>query len=96
MNPNVYKIIHVKRKNFNIESDLDKIYEKVHMMQNNKKDYISGIYGFKLKNLNDKAVQHIVSDVGKELNADNLALYKDRDALYGIQHFDEEDPNESV
>ena len=84
------------QKNFNIESDLDKIYEKVHMMQNNKKDYIPGIYGFKLKNLNDKAVEYIVSDVGKEPNADNLALYKDRDALYGIEHFDEEDLNESV
>lgn len=94
---NVYKIITMlKEKNFNIESDLDKIYEKVHMMQNNKKDYIPGIYGFKLKNLNDKAVEYIVSDVGKEPNADNLALYKDRDALYGIEHFDEEDLNESV
>ena len=94
---NVYKIISMlKEKNFNIESDLDKIYEKVHMMQNNKKDYIPGIYGFKLKNLNDKAVEYIVSDVGKEPNADNLALYKDRDALYGIEHFDEEDLNESV
>ena len=34
--------------------------------------------------------------MGKEPNADNLALYKDRDALYGIEHFDEEDLNESV
>ena len=94
---NVYKIISMlKEKNFNIESDLEKIYEKVQMMQNNKKDYIPGIYGFKLKNLNDKAVEYIVSDVGKEPNADNLALYKDRDALYGIEHFDEEDLNESV
>ena len=50
---NVYKIISMlKEKNFNIESDLEKIYEKVQMMQNNKKDYIPGIYGFKLKNLN--------------------------------------------
>ena len=94
---NVYKIISMlKEKNFNIESDLEKIYEKVQIMQNNKKDYIPGIYGFKLKNLNDKAVEYIVSDVGKEPNADNLALYKDRDALYGIEHFDEEDLNESV
>jgi len=94
---NVYKIISMlKEKSFSIEDDLEKIYEKVQIMQNNKKDYIPGIYGFKLKNLNNKAVEYIVSDIGNEPNSNNLALYKDRDALYGIEHFDEEDLNESV
>ena len=41
MNSMFTKLFMLKEKNFNIESDLNKIYEKVHMMQNNKKDYTS-------------------------------------------------------
>ena len=49
----------------------------------------------KLKNLNTKAVEYIIPDVGEEPTSDNLALYRDRKDLYGIEHFDTEDSNNS-
>jgi len=89
---NIYKIIQIlKDRNFKIEDNINSQYEKIEMMMENKKNYLPGIYGFKLKNLNDKAVDYMITDIGNEPSPENLALYKDRDALYGIEHFDEED-----
>lgn len=89
---NIYKIIQIlKDRNFKIEDNINSQYEKIEMMMENKKNYLPGIYGFKLKNLNDKAVDYMITDIGQEPSPENLALYKDRDALYGIEHFDEED-----
>jgi len=89
---NIYKIIEVlKDRNFTIEDNIRSQYEKIEMMMKNKKNYLPGIYGFKLKNLNDKAVDYMITDIGQEPSPENLALYKDRDALYGIEHFDQED-----
>lgn len=93
---NIYKIIKLfEGKNFTIEEELQKKYEVISMMHNNKKDYIPGVYSFKLKNLAQKAVDYIVTDIGAEPNEDNLSLYKDRRYMYGIEHFDESDVLES-
>ena len=89
---NIYKIIEtLKDRNFKIDDNINSQFEKIEMMMKNKKNYLPGIYGFKLKNLNDKAVDYMITDIGQEPSPENLALYKDRDALYGIEHFDEED-----
>lgn len=89
---NIYKIIEIlKDRNFEIQEPLYSQYKKIEMMMQNKKNYVPGIYGFKLKNLNNKAVDYMITDIGQEPSPENLALYKDRDALYGIEHFDEED-----
>ena len=94
---NIYNIINLLRdKNFKIEDDLNEKYKVLEMMNNNRKNYIPGVYGFKLKNLNTKAVEYIISDVGEEPTPDNLALYRDRKDLYGIEHFDTEDLNHSL
>jgi len=94
---NIYNIVSIlKDRNFDVDDNLKQEFDKVQMMKNNKKDYVPGVYGFKLKNLNSKAVEYIISDIGAEPTLDNLALYKDRDALYGIEHFDNDDLDESV
>ena len=91
---NIYNIINlIKDKNFKIEDDLNEKYKVLEMMSNNRKNYIPGVYGFKLKYLNTKAVEYI--GCRRELTSDNLALYRDRKDLYGIEHFDTEDPNNS-
>ena len=37
-------------------------------MKNNKDDYIPGVYNLKLKNLNNKAINHIISAIGESPN----------------------------
>ena len=94
---NIYKIIEIlKERKFTIEDEVNLQYEKMQVMMNNKNNYVPGVYGFKLKNLNKKAVDYIISDIGDQPSPKNLALYKDREALYGIEHFDQEDLDASV
>ena len=94
---NIYRIIEIlKDRKFTIEDEVNIQYEKLQMMMNNKNNYLPGVYGFKLKNLNKKAVDYIISDIGEQPSPENLALYKDRETLYGIEHFDEEDLDASV
>lgn len=85
-----------KDRNFTIDSTLLEFYNKLVIMNNNKENYISGVYQFKLKNLKDKAVSALISDVGDAPNQSNLALYKDREELYGLKYFDEADLEKSL
>lgn len=93
----LYKIMTAfKDSNFEVEDSIKERYNVFEMMNNNKNDYIPGIYGLKLKNLHNKAIDYIITDIGDTPNTDNLALYKDKSNLYNIQHFDEDDLNLSV
>ena len=93
---NTYQIIkHFKNNNFNIEPELLSYFEKVEIMNNNKEDYIPGIYSFKLKNLSDKAINFMVSSIG-EPSKDTLAIYNDRKDQLGLQHFDQQELEDSL
>lgn len=92
----IYNIIDVfKNKEFEIEEDLLEKYNNLLYMKNNKKEYIPGIYNFKLENLNNHAFDYIVSSLG-EPSLENLALYKDRRYQVGLNHFDEQELNQSL
>jgi len=93
---NVFNIISTfKDSGFSIDSNLLEYYEKVETMNNNKKDYIPGIYSLKLKNLNQKAIDYMISSIG-EPDIDNLALYKDRQDSLGFGYVDDADLQESM
>ena len=93
---NIYLIIDkFKNANFNIDDTLIQIYEKIQMMKDNKQDHVPGIFGLKLKNLHQKAIDYAVSSIG-EPNIKNLAQYKDQQDVLGLVHFDQEDLNESL
>jgi hypothetical protein len=64
-------------------------------MNNNKENYIPGIYNFKLKNLDKRSVDYMISSVG-EPTKDNLAIYVDRKEQYGLRHFDQTDVEASL
>ncbi len=94
---NIHSIINLlKDKNFTISDELKQKYEILEMMNNNKKDYVPGIYSFNLKNLNQKAINYMVSTIGSEPDISNLAKYKDRNTMFGIQHFDQTDLDNSI
>ena len=64
-------------------------------MNNNEEDHIPGIYSFKLKNLTDKAINFMVSSIGKP-SKENLAIYNDRKEQLGLYHFEQEELENSL
>jgi hypothetical protein len=84
-----------KDKSFDIDQELLDWYEKLKDMKNNKEQYLPGIYNFKLKNLNEKAINYMVSTLG-DPNIENLSLYKDRSESLGLEHFDTQDLDKSI
>ena len=93
---NVYQVIaNFQNYNFDIETELFEYFQKVEAMSNNEDDYVPGIYSFKLKNLSDKAIDFMVSNIG-EPSKDNLAIYNDRKDQLGLYHFDQKELEESL
>jgi hypothetical protein len=93
---NIFNVINALRdKDFDIEPELQEKYEKIKSMHDNKNDYVPGVYGFKLKNLNQKAIDYIISDIGTP-DINNLALFKDRQRLYGLNYFDQIELDTSI
>ena len=93
---NIYEVIsYLKDKNFQIDDELINIYEKLEHMKNNKENYLPGVYNFKLKNLSDRAVDYMISSVG-EPSVETLALYRDRQELFGLHYFDNNDLTNSL
>jgi len=93
---NIFNVIDaLKDKNFEIDTELQEKYEKIKFMNENKRKYVPGVYSFNLENLNKKAIEYIISDIGDPDN-DNLALLKDRQKLYGLHHFDQIDLDSSI
>lgn len=93
---NIYNVMNaLKDKNFEIDEEVQTIYETILEMNDNKENYIPGIYNFKLKNFDDKAIDYMISDIGSP-NKDNIHLYADRHMLYGIEHIDDIDLIDTV
>lgn len=93
---NIYSVIEkFKDANFDIDDNLTHIHREILHMKNNNEEYAPGIFGFKLKNLHDNAIEYALSSIG-EPNIENLARYKDKQDALGIVHFDESDLATSV
>lgn len=93
---NIYRLIgNFQKANFEIEESLLEQYRKLLEMKENKNKHVPGVYGLQLKNLHNKAFDYAVSSIG-EPSLDNLALYKDRQEILGIDYFDEDDLQQSI
>lgn len=84
-----------EKSNFEVEEQLLTVYKEILNMSENSKDYVPGVYGFSLKNLNDNAIDYMISSVGQP-SAKTLHIYKDRDHLFGLDHFDSDDLEEAL
>lgn len=78
----------LKESNFELDLEVENLYQEIKEMNDNKKNYVPGIYGFKLKNLHSKAIDYMISTIG-DPTPNNLALYNDRRFVFGLDHFDE-------
>ena len=93
---NIYKIVgNFQKANFEMQEDLKEQYRKLLKMKQQENDHVPGIYGLKLKNLHDRAFDYAISSIG-EPSLENLALFKDRQEMLGLNYFDEEDLQQSV
>jgi hypothetical protein len=93
---NIYRVIgNFQKANFEIEESLQEQYGKLLEMKENKNEYVPGVYGLQLKNLHNKAFDYAISSIGQP-SIENLALYKDRQDILGIDYFDEDDLAHSV
>lgn len=79
---NLFKIVSAfDGKNFEIDPTVQAIYDKI--LTFTRENSLPGVYGYKLKNLPDSAVNMLEEELGKP-NADNLILYQDRSLKYGL------------
>ena len=87
---NIKALVQLAKKfehKFSIQKDIQEAYDKIIFFEENKKDYVPGIYDNKLVNLCDSAVQKLREELGS-LDEDNYVLYMDRRYLYGLHHFE--------
>ena len=93
---NIYRLIgNFQKANFEIDESLQEQYGKLLEMKENKNEYVPGVYGLQLKNLHSRAFDYAISSIGQP-SIENLALYKDRQDILGIDYFDEDDLAHSV
>lgn len=81
----VYDIVNTfKEKNFEIDNELLELYAELEVLEQNKHEYIPGVYQGHLKHLPAGAVEHLHLQVPEG----NLLGYYDRRHLFGLHHFD--------
>ena len=91
---NIYHVVNAfKDSNFVIDEEILSYYEKLKDFENNKGDYVPGVYNYKLKNLSDNAIDYIISSIG-EPTQENIVQYRDRKELLGLKHFDDDEIKE--
>jgi len=94
---NIEKIISaVKDKPlFDIQKELLDMYEKINDIIDRPYDYIPGVYKLELKNLPDRSIDYIISDIGDPKETE-LFKFKDQSLKYGLEYFDQPDLDNSI
>lgn len=85
---NTFNIIEAFQNNdFDIDKDLLDYYNKIKEIKYNKDSFIPSIQNFKLCNLDNRAKELAVAEIGN-LDKDSLIKYVDRKRRYGISDID--------
>tara|TARA_Y100000287_G_scaffold176265_1_gene166769 strand:- start:959 stop:2275 length:1317 start_codon:yes stop_codon:yes gene_type:complete len=87
---NLVKLVQIAQRfehKFEIDENIKEIYNTCLGFEEDKEQYVPGVYGYELKNIPDTATENLLDDIG-EVNETSLSLYYDRKNLYGIHHFD--------
>lgn len=94
---NIEKVISaVKDKTlFEIQDELLDAYKKINDIVDRPYDYIPGVYKLELKNLPDRTIDYIISDIGNPKETE-LFKFKDQGLKYGLEYFDQPDLDDSI
>ena len=93
----IYSVIKAvkARTAFEIQPELLDAYNKIELIVNQPQDYIPGVYNMELKNLPNRAINYIISDIG---NPQDIPLFKfkDQGLKYGLEYFDQPELDDSI
>jgi len=87
---NVFKLVDIASRfesKFSIHQEVLDTYNQLLVFENNKNQYLPGVYDYEVKNIPDIAIKNLKDSLG-EVDEDNLALYYERRYLYGFVEFD--------
>ena len=93
----VWKLVTIANKfdkKFEIEDKILDIYNKLVQFNNNKADYIPGIYNYKIRNMPQKAIDYCINTLGEPCK-ENFYKYYDRRFMFGFEHMDPDNLIES-
>ena len=78
----LYEIVKAFENNhFVLDDTVGKIYTK--LCSFDSKDYVPGVYDFKIKNIHSSGIAFLTEELGEPCK-DNILLYKDRSFKYGL------------
>lgn len=89
---NIFALVNIAKRfesKFQIQSDVLNQYNLLLDYENNKHEYVPGVYNNCVKNIPDQAISDLAETLGQP-NNETLHLYYDRRYLYGFDHFDSE------
>ena len=95
---NIFEVIEIANKfktKFSVHKELSDIYNRLVEYENNRDDYIPGVYNYTVCNIPDIAKETLKNELGA-CNEDTLSLYYDRRHLYGLKEFNHNLVNESI
>lgn len=85
---NIYKVVEkFKQANFEIDNNVEILYQAIKHFIDNEQKYKPGIYDFVLKNTHQKLLDYAHSLLGKPTK-NNYSLYWDRRNILGLEYFD--------
>ena len=93
----VWKLVTIANKferKFNIEKQVLDIYNKLLEFNNNKTDYIPGIYNYKIRNMPQRGIDYCINTLGEPCK-ENFYKYYDRRLMFGFEHMDPDNLIES-
>jgi len=95
---NIFTLVEIANRfesKFVIHDSILEIYKQLRIYEDNKQDYLPGIFDLKIKNIPQEAIKYLENDIGL-LSTDNLDLYFDRRKLYGIHYFPNAELEKSI
>lgn len=89
---NVFELVGIAKRfnsKFSIQDPVLEIYNQLIEYEQNKENYVPGIYNYKIKNLPEQAISCLENELGP-VTQENIHLYFDRRSLYGLHSFDKD------
>ena len=86
----IWKLVTIANKfdkKFTIEDTVQDIYDKLVEFNNNKADYIPGIYNYKIRNMPQRGIDYCTNTLGEPCK-ENFYKYYDRRFMFGFEHMD--------
>jgi len=95
---NIFGLVEIANRfstKFVIHKEITEIYNQLLQYEKDRDEYIPGVYNNIVKNIPEKAIEHLENDIGK-CDYDTLALYYDRRYLYDLSMWDMHDVKYSL